>query len=523
MLSRLFAVPFATASCIRVLLVLVLSILAYHLSMENYLVFHTLTEGFTIIVSVTIALFVFHSYAHLTNMFIVILGISYGFTGLFDILHMLAYKGMGVFPDSEANLPTQMWLIARGFDAIGMLIAGLYLEKAARVNIKWIVAAYGGAAILMLAAVFYWGVFPKCFSEEYGLTAFKIYSEYILCAILIGSVFLLKRHQAQFQPQAYRFLLFFFLASVCTELTMTVYIEIDGLMNALGHLFKVAAYFFLYRATVEASLKNPYAALAATNASLREEILLREKFQADFRQLELEMTRFDRLSIVGELAASIGHEVRNPMTIVRGYLQMFQRREVFAKYLEQINTMIEELDRANTIITEFLSLAKNRTVQIKPGNLNDVILSLLPLLEADAFRRGHEIQTELGCIPENDFDEKEIRQLVLNLVRNAFEAMEQGGKVIIRTYPEDSKLVLAVQDTGPGIPPEIKEKLGTPFVTTKDTGTGLGLPVCFRIAKEHGADLKVDTSAAGTTFSLYFLPPALILAKQASEAVTAQA
>ncbi len=224
----------------------------------------------------------------------------------------------------------------------------------------------------------------------------------------------------------------------------------------------------------------------------------------EIRRFEKEMTQLDRLNIVGELAAGIGHEVRNPLTTVRGYLQVFQHKTEFEKYQEQLNTMIEELDRANTIITEFLSLAKNKKVEFKQTNLNTILKSLFPLLQADAYRRGHELFVDFNEIPKIKVDEKEIRQLVLNLVRNSFEAMNDKGEVTIRTYQQDNFIVLEVEDNGTGIPPEVLEKIGTPFVTTKENGTGLGLPVCYRIAENHGARISLATGLQGTTFSVVF-------------------
>lgn len=220
--------------------------------------------------------------------------------------------------------------------------------------------------------------------------------------------------------------------------------------------------------------------------------------------LNTELLRLDRLNIVGEMAAGIGHEVRNPMTTVRGYLQMFQRKGDFAKYQEHLQTMIEELDRANSIITEFLSLAKDKTIDITPGDLNETVNTLFPLLQADAFRRGHNIEIATTAIPAIQIDQKEIRQLILNLTRNGLEAMKAGGKLTIRTYLEEDRVILAISDTGPGIPPEIKAKLGTPFFTTKESGTGLGLPVCYRIAQRHEAIIAINTSSQGTTFCVKF-------------------
>ena len=222
------------------------------------------------------------------------------------------------------------------------------------------------------------------------------------------------------------------------------------------------------------------------------------------KQLDKELSRFDSLNLVGEIAASIGHEVRNPMTTVRGYLQMFLSKNEFALHKERLETMIEELDRANSIITEFLSLAKNKTTQMKIGNLNNIINVLFPLIQADAFRLGHSVQVESNPVLDNLLDEKEIRQLILNLVRNALEAMEMNGLVKIKTYVISEEVVLEISDTGNGIPSDILDKIGTPFVTTKANGTGLGLSVCYRIAQRHKAKINVKTGSTGTTFLIHF-------------------
>ncbi len=221
------------------------------------------------------------------------------------------------------------------------------------------------------------------------------------------------------------------------------------------------------------------------------------------KQLEAELHRLDRLNTVGEMAAAIGHEVRNPMTTVRGYLQMMLKKE-YATYREQLTTMIEELDRANTIISDFLSLAKNKTAEMKKDNLNAVISALVPLLQAEALHTGHQLTINAGNVPDFVMDAKEIRQLLLNLTRNAFEAMKPGCELTITTSFANGKVVLSVRDRGKGIPQSVLDKLGTPFLTTKDNGTGLGLAVCYRIIERHGAKIDVETSPAGTTFIISF-------------------
>ena len=222
------------------------------------------------------------------------------------------------------------------------------------------------------------------------------------------------------------------------------------------------------------------------------------------KHIEKEMAHLDRLNLVGQMAAAIGHEVRNPMTTVRGFLQLFGNKPQFNDYKEHLDLMIDELDRANSIIKLFLSLAKNKHVEKRIINLNTILEILFPLIQADAFESGMQINLALEDIPDLLLDEKEIRQLILNLVRNGLEAMGKNQELTIRTYLAESKVVMSVADQGSGVCPEILNNLGTPFLTTKDEGTGLGLAVCYSIAARHNASIDVETSSGGTSFLVRF-------------------
>lgn len=224
----------------------------------------------------------------------------------------------------------------------------------------------------------------------------------------------------------------------------------------------------------------------------------------ELTHLKQELTRLDQLNLVGEMAASIGHEVRNPMTTVRGFLQLFSRKPEFASYKEHFALLIEELDRANGIISEFLSLAKNKPLKLEQQNLNSIINAISPLIRSNATMSNKTLDLSLGLIPDLLLDEHEIRQLILNLVRNGLDSMPPYTTITIRTFTENDYVVMAIEDKGSGIPPELIEKLGTPFFTTKDAGTGLGLAICYSIAARHKASIKVSTSPSGTTFFIKF-------------------
>jgi PAS domain S-box-containing protein len=224
------------------------------------------------------------------------------------------------------------------------------------------------------------------------------------------------------------------------------------------------------------------------------------------RRLGQEMARLDRLNTLGELAAGMGHEVRNPMTTVRGYLQLLKQKAEFAEYTRHFTLMIEELDRMNRIITEFLSIGAKKADAQRPYKLGTIIREVQPLLEAEALMREMNLCIDLSADDESLLlNTTEIRQLLLNLVRNGMDAMSPGGNLRISTARQGHKTVLGIEDTGCGIPPEVMQRLYTPFLTTKEKGTGLGLSICHNIAKRHNAEIQVAYSgSSGTRFEVIF-------------------
>jgi signal transduction histidine kinase len=225
----------------------------------------------------------------------------------------------------------------------------------------------------------------------------------------------------------------------------------------------------------------------------------------ELNRLRDEIGRMERLSLVGQMAASITHEIRNPMAVIRGFVQLMRERSPNHQQ-EYFRIIMDELDRANSIINDFLSLAQNRIIEKESCSLHDIIKEILPLLWADANLRGQLIELDLSDnFPLLMLNEKEIKQLLLNLARNGMEAMEQNGILYIRTRVFLDRVELYVIDSGCGISKEQQEHLFEPFYTTKTNGTGLGLPLCLSIVERHGGHIIVDSSEGeGTAFIVKF-------------------
>ncbi|MEW6066291.1 kinase [Desulforamulus profundi] len=214
--------------------------------------------------------------------------------------------------------------------------------------------------------------------------------------------------------------------------------------------------------------------------------------------------RLVRIRLTGEMAAAIAHEIRNPMTTVRGLLQMLQIEKACPGFEERLHVMLKELDRANSIISEVLLLAPTKVTDLKRKILNDILEGLLPAINSEAVKNGQRVVFEPGIVPYISLNEQEIAKLILNLVRNGMEAMTPGGILTIKTFMDGQEIVLSVQDQGKGIKMGLLDMLGTPFFTTKEQGTGLGLAVSYSIAARHNAAIKVETGPRGSTFFVRF-------------------
>jgi len=223
----------------------------------------------------------------------------------------------------------------------------------------------------------------------------------------------------------------------------------------------------------------------------------------ELERLRTELVNVERLSLVGQMAASITHEIRNPMAVVRGFLQLMKEKSPDSLD-HYYRIVMEELDRANGIINDFLSLAQNRISEKEQWHLHQIINDLSPLLWADANLRGQTIELLLDeQVPKLHLNAKEIKQVLLNLARNGMEAMEEKGKLTIQTRfrETDNMVELIVKDTGVGMSKSRQERLFEPFFTTKAKGTGLGLALCLSIVERHGGKIDVESEEGkGTTF-----------------------
>lgn len=247
------------------------------------------------------------------------------------------------------------------------------------------------------------------------------------------------------------------------------------------------------------------APLVNTNTELSGGVVLIAQDITSEVKLRSELDHVERLSLVGQMAAGITHEIRNPMAVVRGFLQLM--REKSSDDLDSYyQIVLEELDRANSIINDFLSLAQSRISDKEKVLLHRIIEEVSPLLWADANLRGQSVELKLNAsIHELDLNVREIKQLILNLGRNGMEAMGPKGVLTLETHSTQDKVELIVRDRGIGMSESQREMLFSPFFTTKREGTGLGLSLCLGIVERHNGKINVESvEGEGTVFTISF-------------------
>lgn len=238
---------------------IIVLLVLYLAGLYNYNLFHSLAELFSIVVACSIFIIAWNSRSLLNNNYLLFVGIAYLFVGGIDLVHTLAYKGMGVFAGFTANLPTQLWIAARYTESISLLAAPLFLGR--KLPTRSALIGYLSWSALLLLSIFYWRIFPDAFIEGTGLTAFKVTSEYIICLILVGALVLLFRKRNYFEPAVLRLLAASIVITIFQELAFTLYVDPYGLLNQVGHYLKIVAFYLVYKALVETGLLKPYSLL----------------------------------------------------------------------------------------------------------------------------------------------------------------------------------------------------------------------------------------------------------------------
>jgi len=226
----------------------------------------------------------------------------------------------------------------------------------------------------------------------------------------------------------------------------------------------------------------------------------------EIKQIEKSAIRAKNLESLGALSAGMAHELRNPLTSIKGYAQYIKLELGESNALnEDISIVIDEVDRLNTIIDRFLDFARPKELNLELSNINEVLKLVVKLISKEMLPENIDIVMDIAKVPDIPFDFEQIEQVLLNISMNAIQAMPDGGILTVHSvFLEASNIIeVMLQDTGVGISDGNQDKIFEPFFTTKNKGTGLGLAICSIIVENHKGVIEVlSAPTIGTKFTI---------------------
>lgn len=498
----------------------------------GYLLFHSLAELFSIIIAFGTFMVAWNSRRFHVERFFLFIGIAYAFIGGLDTLHMLAYKGMGVFHTRGPYLALQLWLAARYVESLSLFIAPLFCAR--KMNIRLVFLGYSAVISFLLGTIFFWNIFPRCFIEGVGLTPFKKTSEYIISLVLAAAVYMLLRKRSQFNPGVLRLLMASIFLTIASELTFTLYKDVYAFFNMGGHLLKIISFYLIYKAIIETTLARPYD-LLFRELKQKEESLEKAKEAAEFAN-----------RAKSQFLANMSHELRTPLTAILGYAQILKGSPSSSPYQrERLEIIKQSGTHLLTLIDDVLDLAKIEAgkLELHPGtfHLLAFLKGICEILQIRAEHKGISFinqpynfiqdRPDSDCLPAFvRGDEKRLRQVLINLLGNAVKFTDRGG-VTLKVGPVElageekengvplqNGIRFRIEDTGIGIEAEQLAAVFEPFHQVGSTaqasrgeGTGLGLTISRNFIRLMGGELKVESRIGkGTTFWFDIALPAVV-------------
>ena len=466
-------------------------------SYYNYLLFHTVAELFSIIIAGGIFVIGWNSRKQIDNSYFLVMAVAFIFIGFLDLIHTLAYTGMGIFIEYDSNLPTSLWIATRYFQATTYILGMVLINK--KVNSNYLVAGYAVTTVVLILLIFS-GFFPICYIEGIGLTPFKIISEYIIDLILLSCVILMFRYKEEFERNIFYLIIGSIISTMIAELAFTFYLSVYGFSNLVGHLFKILSFFLLYVSIIQIGIEDPFDLLFRKLKQSEESLSIKAKdlelayseseqiFNASLplrivninceiinaNDTYCQLLRFKKEDIVGKMCYDImPHEYCNSDTCS---MKQIQRGELFTKY--EINH--ERKD--GEVLTLIVNTVPHRS---NSGELLGIIQNYLDItdrkkaedrLEQFASTVSHELRTPLTVLimsidylkKQREALNKELEeQLIDSISRNILLLQELIEDILTLSIIDDKKVILEmsefllndrIQDILNLLEPRIKEK-----------------------------------------------------------------
>lgn len=476
-------------------------VLGFDMVVQNYLLFHVLAEFFAICILVTLFTITWSAKDFLRSGYLTFIGIGGLFIGILDLMHTLTYNGMDIIP-SPIYYANQFWIATRFFESLMILLGFTFIALKKPLNRSLLLAVYGIITTAIILSIMVFEVFPICYIEGLGQTPFKIYSEYVIIAILLTSLFVLTRKGHHFEKEIRQLLFWSIVFAVISEFCFTLYVQNYDFLNKLGHISKIVSFFLIFKANVQSGFTRPM------ETFFHDLKISEEKVKEYNSELEKQVATKNRFFSI------VAHDLRNPFTVLLGYsdylIENYDQLNDDQKK-KAIGHIYDTSDQTYKLLENLLhwSLSQSKKLKYNPAQfeLKELLDECHQLVEKQAQLKSIEIRkdyTEVHVIADIDM----IRTVLRNLLSNALKFTPKGGTVIIKCERHQGMAKISISDTGMGIP---ADKIDTLFRvdlnhsthgTESETGSGLGLIVCNEFLRMHQSALEIRSEVnKGSSFS----------------------
>jgi signal transduction histidine kinase len=464
----------------------------------NSLLFHSIVEAFSLVVTCAIFMFTWNTRQYLQNNYLYLIGIAYLFISIFDLLHLLAYPGMGVLPQGGTNLSTQLWIVGRFLSAASYCLAPFFFRRKYLTSL--VILIYSAASLIFLLSIFYFQNFPTCYVAESGLTPFKRGSEYIVAGMLLVAIYLLWKARLEFAPQVVTLLIVALGLKLVSELMFSAYFNIYSQTVLVAHLLRLASFYLIYLAVIETGLVKPYNILLR-KLKQHEQVLLQHASDLSLRNEELDA-----------FSHTVAHDLKNPMSTILIAAAAIDNPNLDANEMRSfLHGIVETIHKMSRILDELMLLSQIRKVDL-PGErveMEAVVASACEQL-ADMLKSSGAHLIKPSSWPAAIGHAPWIEQVWVNYISNA---VKYGGRpprieLGVDQLPGGA-LRFWVQDNGKGIGVAEQKNLFRPFTQLSQAhskGSGLGLSIVRRIIEKLGGTVGVE-SQPGQGSCFYFTLP----------------
>jgi len=487
----------------------------YVCSFFNYLLFHSLYKMFIIGVSLGIFFIAWNAQDKLETAFFLIIGESYLFVSFIEVLHILSYKGMGVFTGNDVNLPSQLWIASGYFLSSSFLFATFFTQK--KINPNKSMLAFFIVTTIVVSMIFQ-GVFPNCYIENVGLTSFAKISECVICLIYCVIIWRLHCLKQNFSLIVWRTFGWGILFTIASHMSLIVFVDVYGCSNMASHCFQIISFFCIYKALLETSILRPFDLVF--HDLTKNQNLLNKRIKERTRELnEKDLALLRSNADLNELAVIISHDLREPLRGINNLAYLLEEKHASTltdEALLLVRRISLSAHRVNKQIQSLMDYLYIDHKQIKKQwiDLNVILKQALKSLEH--MIKNNDITIVCNFLPKVIANEAVVQSVLMNLISNAIKYNDRDTKSITvgcLASPRNvkhSSPIFFVMDNGIGIPAQHCETIFKVFYRLhgKDEyggGTGAGLALVRKMLERHGGWIVVDSEeGVGSTFYFMF-------------------